>query len=424
MLVISQGRLIDPKNEIDQVCDLYINQGTVVGIDSAPEGFEAKRTINAQGQVVMPGMIDMSAHLREPGKTHKATIASESAAAVASGITTLVCPPNTSPVIDSAAVTELIIDRAEKAGLANILPVGALTQGLRGEQLSPMHTLNRSGCVAFSNAREQVDNSLVLLRCLEYAATYDFLVVFNPQDRALTANGCMHDDTTCTRLGLNGIPETAETIEVSRCLLLVEQTGVRAHFGQLSCEQSARMVIEARKRGLNVTADVAIHHLFLTDENVNGFNSLFHVMPPLRSQLDRAGLRHALVTDGIQAICSDHQPHDPAAKQAPFASTEPGISGLETLLPLGLMLVDQELLSLKQLIEKLTAAPASILDINRGSLEVGAIADICVFDPEQTWELTEENCVSAGKNTPFMNMTLKGKVTHTLVKGELVYQAV
>ena len=243
MLVISQGRLIDPKNEIDQVCNLYINQGTVVGIDSAPEGFEAKRTINAQGQVVMPGMIDMSAHLREPGKTHKATIASESAAAVASGITTLVCPPNTSPVIDSAAVTELIIDRAEKAGLANILPVGALTQGLRGEQLSPMHTLNRSGCVAFSNAREQVDNSLVLLRCLEYAATYDFLVVFNPQDRALTANGCMHDDTTCTRLGLNGIPETAETIEVSRCLLLVEQTGVRAHFGPLSCEQSARMVI-------------------------------------------------------------------------------------------------------------------------------------------------------------------------------------
>jgi dihydroorotase len=423
MLVIKNGRLIDPKNQLDKVCDLYIQDGKVTSIDKAPANFSATQTIDASGQIVIPGLIDMCAHVREPGYTQKATIASETAAAIAGGITTMITPPTTKPVVDNPAVAELIIDRAEATGLANVLPVGALTRGLQGEQLAPMHALSRSGCVAFSNARENIPSSLVLLRCLEYAATHDFLVIFQPQNHDLTGEGCMHDDTTCTRLGLTGIPETAETIEVARCLLLVEQTGVRAHFGQLSAERSVRMVTDARKRGLNVTADVSIHHLLLTDMNVNGFNSMFHVIPPLRSQLDRAGLRHGLVTDGIQAICSDHQPHDPAAKQAPFAATEPGISGLETLLPLGLMLVEQELLSLPQLIEKLTAAPAAILELNKGSLGIGSDADICIFNTETQWQLSSDNCVSAGHNSPFMNMPLKGKVTHTLIKGKLLYQA-
>ncbi|BBB28240.1 dihydroorotase [Neptunomonas japonica] len=423
MLIIKNGRLIDPQNNHDKVCDLYIQNGKVISIGQAPTGFSANKTIDASGHIVIPGLIDMCAHVREPGYTQKATIASETAAAVAGGITTMITPPTTKPVVDNPAVAELIIDRAEATGLANVMPVGALTQGLQGEQLAPMHALSRSGCVAFSNARESIPSALVLLRCLEYAATHDFLVIFQPQNHDLTGEGCMHDDTTCTRLGLTGIPETAETIEVARCLLLVEQTGVRAHFGQLSAERSVRMVTDARKRGLNVTADVSIHHLLLTDMNVNGFNSMFHVIPPLRSQLDRAGLRHGLVTDGIQAICSDHQPHDPAAKQAPFAATEPGISGLETLLPLGLMLVEQELLSLPQLIEKLTAAPAAILELNKGSLGIGCDADICIFNPETQWQLNSDNCVSAGHNSPFMNTPLKGKVTHTLIKGEMVYQA-
>lgn len=423
MLIIKNGRLIDPKNQHDKVCDLYIQNGKVISIDQAPADFLASQTIDAKGHIVIPGLIDMCAHVREPGYTQKATIASETAAAVAGGITTMITPPTTKPVVDNPAVAEMIIDRAEATGLANVMPVGALTQGLQGEQLAPMHALSRSGCVAFSNARESIPSALVLLRCLEYAATHDFLVIFQPQNHDLTGEGCMHDDTTCTRLGLTGIPETAETIEVARCLLLVEQTGVRAHFGQLSAERSVRMVTEARKRGLNITADVSIHHLLLTDTNVNGFNSMFHVIPPLRSQLDRAGLRHGLVTDGIQAICSDHQPHDPAAKQAPFAATEPGISGLETLLPLGLMLVEQELLSLPQLIEKLTAAPAAILKLNKGSLGIGCDADICIFNPGAEWQLNSDNCVSAGHNSPFMNIPLKGKVTHTFMKGEMVYQA-
>lgn len=423
MLVIQNGHVIDPKNQLDQICDLYIHNGKIAAIGQAPEGYSISETIDASGKIVTPGLIDLCAHVREPGYTQKATIASETAAAVAGGITTLVTPPTTKPVVDNPAVAELIIDRAEATGLAHVLPMGALTQGLQGEQLSPMHALNKSGCVAFSNARESIPSALVLLRCLEYAATHDFLVIFQPQDHDLAAKGCMHDDTTCTRLGLAGIPETAETVEVARCLLLVEQTGVRAHFGQLSAERSVRMVTDARKLGLRVTADVSIHHLLLTDVNVNGFNSLFHVIPPLRSQLDRAGLRHGLVTDGIQAICSDHQPHDPAAKQAPFAATDPGISGLETLLPLGLMLVKQQLLSLPQLIEKLTSAPASILQLDKGSLGIGSDADICIFDPETEWQLTPENCVSAGKNSPFMGVPLKGKVVHTLINGKTVFQA-
>lgn len=423
MLVIKNGHVIDPKNQLDQVTDLYIQDGKVVAIGQAPDA-AITETIDATGLVVTPGLVDLCAHLREPGLTQKGNIASETAAAAAAGITTLATPPTTAPVIDTPAVAELIIDRAEATGLTQVLPMGALTRGLQGEQLAPLHALHSSGCVAFTNARQPVASSLVLLRCLEYAATHNFLVIFQPQDASLAAKGCMHDGTTCTRLGLNGIPESAETVELARCLLLVEQTGVRAHFGQLSCERSVRMVMDARKRGLNITADVAIHHLLLTDENVTGFDSQFHVIPPLRGQLDRAGLRHALVTDGIQAICSDHQPHDPAAKQAPFAATEPGISGLETLLPLGLMLVEQKLLSLSQLIEKLSTAPAEILGIQRGALGFGDVADICLFDPEAEWVFSADNCVSAGKNSPFLNHAFKGRVVRTLIGGKTVYQAI
>lgn len=423
MLVIQGGRIIDPANGIDQQADLYVQNGKVAAIGEAPAGFEAQQTIDASGQIVVPGLIDLCAHVREPGYTQKGTIASETGAAVAGGITTLVTPPDSKPIVDTPAVAELILDRAEAAGNARVLPMGALTQGLNGEQLAPMHALHSSGCVAFSNMRRPVSNSLTLMRALEYAATHDLLVQFQPQDSTLVGKGVMHDDTTSSRLGLDGIPEAAETVEVARCLLLVEQTGVRAHFGQLTCERSVKMVQGSRDRGLPVTCDVAIHHFFLTDENVSGFDSNFYVNPPLRSQLDRAGLRQALLADEIQAICSDHQPHEAAAKQAPFASTEPGIAGLETLLPLALLLVEQGMADLPQIIEKLTSGPAKILGQEHiGNLSAGSAADICIFDPEARWALTEENSRSAGHNTPFMNYELKGQVTATVFAGELVYQ--
>lgn len=421
-ILISGGRVIDPTQQWDEVTDLYVQNGEIAALGQAPEGFVADEVIDASGQVVCPGLIDLCTHLREPGYTQKGTIASETAAAAAGGITTLVTTPDTQPIVETAAVAELIQDRAADLGFARVLPMGALTRGLEGEQLAPLHGLASSGCVAFTNMRRAVSNSQTLMRCLEYAATHDLLVVFQAQDNALAANGCMHDDTTSTRLGLNGIPEAAETIEVSRCLLLIEQTGVRAHFGQLSCERSVRMIEAARERGLQVTADVAIQNLLLTDECVNGFNSAYHLQPPLRSPLDRAGLRQGLVTGTITAICSDHQPHDPIAKQAPFAATEPGMSGLETLLPLSLSLVEQQLLELPQLIEALTAAPARVLDIDAGTLAIGSQADICVFDPDVEWTLTADTLRSAGKNTPFLGQTLKGRVNATLMDGRIVFR--
>ena len=420
-IIIKGGRVIDPANRLDEITDLFIADGKVVSLSEAPNGFQAEQTIDATGQIVCPGLIDMCAHAREPGPSQKGSIRTEAMAAVAGGVTTMISPPTTSPIVDSPAVAELIKDRCLEAGKMTIRPMGALTKSLGGEQLSPMMALASSGCIAFTNARKPVANSLVLMRCLEYAATHDLLVVFQAQDASLAKGGCMHDDSTCTRLGLNGIPESAETIEVARCLLLTEQTGVRAHFGQLSCERSVRMITDARARGLPVTADVSIQNLLLTDETVNGFNNDFHLIPPLRSQLDRAGLIQGLISGCIQAICSDHQPHERAAKEAPFADTEPGMIGLETLLPLSLLLVEQKMLDLPQLIEKLTSAPATILGLESGDLSIGCNADICVFDTEQEWTLTPDTSYSRGKNTPFMNYPLKGKVTHTLHNGKPVY---
>jgi dihydroorotase len=420
-IIIKGGRVIDPANRLDEITDLFISDGKIASLGKVPNGFQAEKTIDATGQIVCPGLIDMCAHAREPGPSQKGSIKTEAMAAVAGGITTMISPPTTSPIVDSSAVAELIKDRCLEAGKMTIRPMGALTKSLGGEQLSPMMALASSGCIAFTNARKPVANSLVLMRCLEYAATHDLLVVFQAQDASLAKGGCIHDDSTCTRLGLNGIPESAETIEVARCLLLTEQTGVRAHFGQLSCERSVRMITDARARGLPVTADVSIQNLLLTDETVNGFNNDFHLIPPLRSQLDRAGLIQGLISGCIQAICSDHQPHERAAKEAPFADTEPGMIGLETLLPLSLLLVDQKMLDLPQLIEKLTSAPATILGLESGDLSIGRHADICIFDTEQEWALTPDTSYSRGKNTPFMNYPLKGKVTHTLHNGKLVY---
>ncbi|WP_415902623.1 dihydroorotase [Neptuniibacter sp. QD29_5] len=420
-ILIQGGRIIDPANQTDKVADLYVIDGEIAAYDSAPEGFKADQTINAENHVVCPGLIDLCAHAREPGPAQKGSIKTEASAAVAGGVTTMVTPPSTNPVIDTRAVAQLIQDRCEEEGKMQILPMGALTKGLQGEQLAPMAALSAAGCIAFTNTRNPVADSLTLTRCLEYAATHDLLVIFQAEDNALAKGGCMHEGSTCTRLGLNGIPESAETIDVSRNLLLVEQTGVRAHFGQLSCERSVRMITEARERGLPVTADVSIQNLLLTDENVNGFNNDFHLIPPLRSQLDRAGLIQGLLGGSIQAICSDHQPHERAAKEAPFADTEPGMIGLETLLPLGLLLVEQNMLDLPQLIEKLTSAPAEILGLPTGNLSIGSSANICIFNPEMEWQLTPKTCHSRGKNTPFMNYPLKGKVSQTLFQGEVVY---
>lgn len=420
-LRIVNGRIVDPANALDEVADLYVDKGLIRAVGENPPGYEPEKEINASGKIVCPGLVDLSARLGESGDEHSASIASETRAAASAGITTLCCPPDTAPVIDIPAIVELIHQRTQRAGKAKVVCLGALTQGLTGERLAEMHALKEIGCVGVSNAMSAVSNTEVMRRAMEYAATCGLKVFLQGEDYWLGSEGHMHHGEISTRLGIPGIPDTAETIAVARDLLLIEETGVSAHFGRLSTARAAEMVKQARDRGLPVTADVSIHHLHLTHEAVGWFNALCHVRPPLRTQADRAGLRRALGDNVISAICSDHQPHDEDGKMAPFIATEPGISGLESLLPLTLELVTDGTLGLSEAVAVLTQRPAEILDIPAGTLQIGAAADICIFDPEYTWSLTEDAMLSAGKNTPFIGRELKGRVTQTLLDGVLVY---
>jgi len=414
------GRLVDPTNGVDQITDLHIAAGKVLAIGEAPADFEAGRVIDAKGQVVCPGLVDLQARLREPGQENKATIASETRAAAKSGITTLVCPPDTNPVTDTPAVVDLIRHHATRAGYARVVSLGALTKNLDGEQLAEMSALKNAGCVGVSNAHNAIISTEVMRRAMEYAASQDMPVFLHAQDPWLAAEGCAHEGAVSVRLGLPGIPEAAETIAVARELQLIEQTGVRAHFCQLSSERAVNMIARVQHDGLPVTADVTAHHLFLTEMDIGFFDSQCHVQPPLRTQRDRDGLREALRRGTISAICSDHQPHDRDAKLAPFPSSEPGISGLETLLPLTLRLVDEGVLSLSQAIACLTQGPSNIIGQSAG-LAAGDGADICIFDPEQYWELTADRMASQGKNSPFLGWEFKGCVTHTLLAGHLSF---
>lgn len=421
-IAILNGRLIDPANGIDEITGLYIAEGKVLAIGERPPGFEADQIIDAGGKILCPGLIDLNAHLREPGQEHKATIASETAAAARSGITTLCCAPDTDPVIDSPAVIELIRRRAKQSGKAMVLPIGALTQGLGGEIISEMAALKEAGCVAVSNVHRPLKNTLVERRALEYAATYDVLVFLRPEDLHLRDNGCVHEGPIATRLGLPGIPSAAECVAVARDLALAAQTGARIHFRGISAATSLRMIRRAQGDGLPVSADVPAHQLHLTEQDVDQFNSQCHVTPPLRTLQDREALREGVATGVISAICSDHQPHEPDAKLLPFPSTAPGISALETLLPLTLKLVEDGVLSLSAAIARVTAGPAAILGIEAGRLGIGDRADICIFDPDHAWIFAEAEMLSAGRNTPFLGWHFNGLVTHTLFEGRIVYQ--
>ncbi len=421
-ILIAQGHVIDPANQLDQIADLAIEDGRILACGEIPTGFKAEKTLDASDQIVCPGLIDLAARLREPGAEHKATIASETRAAAAGGITTLCIPPDTRPIIDTPAVSELIHQKAEAAGFAKVVTLGALTRQLKGEQLAEMIKLQQDGgCVGVSNAHQPVKNNLIMRRAMEYAASCGLTIFLYADDPGLSGQGCVHEGSISTRLGLPGIPESAETVAVARELMLIEQTGVRAHFCQLSCAHSVLMIARAQHDGLPVSMDVSAHQLHLTDMDIGYFNSECHLLPPLRTQRDRDALRKGLGNGNINAICSDHQPHDADAKLAPFAETEPGISALETLLPLSLRLVDDGVLSLANLIAKLTTEPAKILGLNRGHLSAGADADICIFDPHQHWNVEPEKFISRGKNSPFASWELKAKVTHTLLNGQIVY---
>lgn len=422
-LIIKNGRLIDPANNIDKIADIHISDGKVAAIEHANTLSASADTkmIDASGLTVIPGLVDCCARLREPGLEHKATIRSETIAAAKAGITTLCCPPDTDPVIDEPAVVEFINQKTSNAGHSKVVTLGALTSGLNGERLSEMYALQQSGCVGLSNCRNPVENALILKRAFAYASTFDMRVFIEPDEHWLSAGGCAHEGKIATRLGLKGIPVSAETVAIARALELISETGVSAHFGRLSSAQGVEMIARAKNEHLPVTADVSAHLLHLTEQDISSFNSSCHVIPPLRTQRDKEALLNAVANNTIDAICSDHQPHDIDAKQAPFASTEAGISSLETLLPLCLRLCQLTSLKLADVIAKITLSPAEILGIDAGTLSVGAVADICIVDENEDWQLSNEMINSHGKNTPFLGWNFQGKVKHTIVDGKILF---
>lgn len=420
-VTIKQGRIIDPANKLDKVADLHIQNGRIIAIGKTPSGFKPDRLIEAKNHLVCPGLVDLAARLREPGEEYKATIASETTAAASTGITTICCPPDTSPVIDTSAVVELIHQRTLLNKKTKVYCLGALTQGLKGETLASMHAMKSAGCIGISNAYEPVKDTAVLRRALEYAATCGLTVHLYCEDNYLHENGAVHEGIMSARLGLPGLPDTAETIAVSRALLLIEQTGARVHFCRISSARSINLLSQAKAQGLPVTADVGITNLYLTEIDLDGFNSLCHLRPPLRTTTDRDELRKAVASGIIDAVCSDHQPHDEDAKSAPFSLTEPGASTIDVLLPLVLQLVSDKVIDLHTAIAALTIKPASIAGINAGSLAVDAPADICIINPDTAWTVEKSTLQSAGKNNPFIGWEMTGKVTHTLLDGEIIY---
>lgn len=420
-LRIENGRLIDPAAGLDAVQSLLIRDGKIASTGAEADAASADAVVDASGGLIVPGFIDLYCNLREPGNGQKGSIASETRAAVRGGFTTVCAAPDSSPINDSSAITHLIRDVAERDAPIRVLPLGAATKGLAGELLSDMVGLSNAGCVALSNGSAPLVNARVLRRCMAYAKTFNMTLMLHPQNRSLAADGFAHDGLVTARLGLLGIPEVAETASVMEMILLAEETGVRLHLSQLSCARSVEMMADARARGVPVTADVAMHHLVLTEEALAGFDSRFHVEPPLRSEADRKGLIEGVRSGAISAIVSQHQPHDPAAKNAPLGDTEPGLSSIESVLSMGLGLVENGELDLGSLVRALTTGPAEVLGLTAPGLGEGQVADLGWIDPQASWTPKADSLLSAGKHAPILNETLKGLVNQVWRAGQSVY---
>lgn len=420
-ILIQNARLLDPASGLDTIGDVAIADGRIVRLGGAIADFTPETTLKASGHWVIPGLIDLAAHLREPGATRKADIGSEARAAAAGGITTLVMPPNTDPVMDSPSVVDWVRHRADAAQGAQVVPLGALTRDLAGETLSGMAAMGAAGCPAMSDGGHPINNSLVLRRALEYASTFALPSLLTPLDRHLAA-GCLHEGPTATRLGLPGIPVAAETAGLGRQLAVSRATEARVHFGRLSSAEGIQLLRAALNEQKNLSADVAIHQLFLTDQDAMDYDPRFHLSPPLRDIIDRQALREAVKDGVIKIICSDHQPHDADAKDGPFASTDAGASGVDTLLALILRLVEDEVLSLQNALATVTIAPAQLLGLDSGQLAEGAPADIAVIDPNNPWFCHAETLKSRGLNSPFIGWEFSTRVRHTLVAGRWVHQ--
>jgi dihydroorotase len=409
-ILIRGARLRFPHLAIDRVGDVLFEPGRVLAVDPAAAESSDAEVVDGSGRWLIPGLVDLATRLREPGATHKADIRSEATAALLGGITHVVLPPDTQPVVDSTAVVELILRRAREGRGATVHVIGALTRDLGEDSLAELGALRAAGCIAVGNIGRALGNTNLLRRALQYAASLDLPVHLQPVDPWISAGGCAHEGRVAALQGLAGIPETAETLALERDLMLIEESGVRAHFGRLSCARSVAILAAAKERGLRVSADVATPQIFLNEHDVLPFRSDAHLLPPLRTVADRDALRAALASGIIDAMVSDHQPHDADAKLKPFPSTEPGASGVDSFLGLGLKLVGEGLFSVESWLERCALAPRRVLGLPAPQLDEGAVPDFVLIDADAERMLDADTMLSRGKNTPFRGWRLPGRV--------------
>ncbi|MDN7719117.1 dihydroorotase [Burkholderia gladioli] len=419
---IKDGTLVDPVAGTEQQSDVFIAAGKVVAIGAAPADFQAARTIDASGLIVAPGLVDLSARLREPGYEHKATLESEMAAAVAGGVTSLVCQPDTDPVLDEPGLVEMLKFRASKLHQAHVYPLGALTVGLKGEVITEMVELTESGCIGFTQANVPIRDTQVLLRALQYASTYGYTVWLRPVDAFLAKGGVAASGPLASRLGLSGVPVSAETIALHTLRELVRVTGARVHIARLSSAAGIELVRQAKAEGLPITCDVSANHLHLIDLDIGYFDSQFRLDPPLRAERDRAAIRAAVEDGTIDAICSDHTPVDDDEKLLPFAEATPGATGLELLLSLTVKWAQEAGLPLARALNRITAGAADVLKLPAGRLVPGGVADLVVFDPAAHWQVEPRALKSQGHNSPFLGYELPARVRATLVAGQVAFE--
>ena len=424
-LQITNGRLIDPANQIDAKQDLFIIDGKVAAIGKAPAGFVAEQKIDASGLIVAPGLVDLSVRLREPGYEYKATLESELQAALAGGVTSLVCPPDTDPALDEPGLVEMLVHRARSLNQSHVYPLGALTIALKGHELTEMAELTEAGCVGFSQAEHAIQDTTVLLRALQYAQTFGYTVWLRPQDPHLGKGGIAHSGPFASRLGLAGVPVISETIALHTIFELMRSTGARVHLCRLSSADGIALVRAAKAEGLPVTCDVGAHHLHLTDADIGFFDSNARMVPPLRSQRDREAICAAVADGTVDAICSDHTPVDDDEKLLPFGEASPGATGLELLLSLALKWADASVAQadqrLKLALSRITVDAARVAGLTAGQLSIGSAADICIFNPDTMWTVQASALLSQGKHTPFLGYELQGQVHTTLVAGRIVF---
>lgn len=420
---IQGGTLLDPSAGTERQADVFIAAGRIVAIGDAPADFNAAKTIDAKGLSIAPGFVDLSARLREPGFEHKATLESEMAAALAGGVTSLVCPPDTDPVLDEPGLVEMLKFRAQKLHQAHVYPLGALTVGLKGEAITEMVELTEAGCIGFSQADNPIIDTRTLLRALQYATTYGYTVWLRPQDAYMARGGVAASGAVASRLGLSGVPVSAETIALHTIFELMRVTGARVHLSHLSSAAGVELVRVAKAEGLAVSCDVTINHVHLTDVDIGYFDSQYRLDPPLRSQRDREAIRAGLADGTIDAICSDHTPLDDDEKLLPFAEATPGSTGLELLLSLTVKWAREANLPLAKAISRITSAPADVLKLSAGRLSAGAVADLCIFDSAGDWLVDPRKLKSQGHNSPFLGYELPARVRATIVAGHVAYEA-